>query len=387
MRIRRIFLHQRAQQSNLAVRVCQAFPNAAVQIVRAESEVRQHVTGPDKHMVYVGPRSAPFVSRFEPPAGMVCSRFWKFTSETECLYDCHYCYLALTMRILPYLRLASNIEKGLDELERVLHREATTGCKIMFNVGELADGRLLDPITELSKHLLPVFHKYPNGMLHVLTKSGTGTIGAYLQLAHLAPGRVIHVVSVNPQLVIDLTENDTPPVADRLMALGQLQRAGYRIRLRVDPIFDLRDFGYEEMDAHRTYKDLIDMIATYCIPELITLGSYRPDHRLIPHLRRRHPNSPVLQVHTCPDSHKRRVPTREALYRHIVTHLRQRFPGVAIALCKEPIKMWRDVGLSPKPLQCSCRPLISDHQDATLLQPFELSPYRQPIPVSYEIAP
>jgi DNA repair photolyase len=360
--VERLFVHTEAMSSDLVSSFRAAFPKAIVVEVQAESEVRKHLGGPNKRAVYIGPRRSRFVSRFHPPNGMVCAGFWKFTPETECLYSCHYCYLVLTMRVIPYLRVASNVEKGLDELERVLWAEAAQGRRAMFNIGELADGRLLDPITGLSLHLLPVLDRYENGMLHVLTKSGPSTISNYLANAHLARGRVIHVASINPQTIVDLIEDDTPPVTDRLMALGELQRAGYRIRLRIDPIFDLRDFDRSEVEAFQVYTELVEQIGEYCRPEMVTLGSYRPNSQLLPHIRCRYPDSLVLRVATHREGAKRRIANREVFYRHIVEAIRQWLPGVHVALCKETMAAWEQSGLPVRPLQCSCLPFVDERR-------------------------
>lgn len=362
--IDRAFIQVRARHSALAARFGAAFPHADIVTVTTEAEVRRHLQGPSKGSIYIGPRSSKFVSRFHPPQGMICSAFWKFTPETECLYGCHYCYLALTMRIMPYLRVASNLDDGLRELECTLQSEAAANRRAMFNVGELADGRLLDPITELSRGVLPVLHRYPNGMLHVLTKSGTTTIGNYLDLSGLARGRVIQVASVNPQPVIDLTEDGTPPVVDRLDALRELQLAGYRIRLRIDPIFDLRELspGASLRETFDVYDELVTTIRSKISPEMITLGSYRPNPQLIPHIRRRYPDSPVLRLETFREGAKKRIAGRETLYAHIGEKLQTVFPSAHIALCKETPSVWRKAELEMKPLQCSCLPLVHERR-------------------------
>lgn len=362
--IDKVFLHSAARDSSLAHRTLAAFPMGESVPVGSEAEVRHHLTGPDKHAIYIGPRSSSFVSRFHPPNGMICASFWKFTSETECLYSCHYCYLALTMRILPYLRIASNIDRGLREAEQVLKHESTQGRRAMFNIGELADGRLLDPLTELSGQVLPLLNRYRNGMLHVLTKSGTDTIGNYLDLAHLAQGQVVHVASVNPQPIIDLTEDDTPPLTDRLAALRALQGVGYRVRVRIDPIFDLRDLvaGVTKGDVFQVYEDLIEVIQQFVTPEIFTLGSYRHHPQLIPRIRFRYPYSPVLRIRTHREGAKHRVSERETFYRHLIDRLHQTFPRVRLALCKETGKMWQKCGLQVRPLECSCLPFAHERQ-------------------------
>jgi hypothetical protein len=364
MRVDRVFVHAKAQHGALATRFRTTFPDANIITVSAETEVRQHLHGPDKRAIYIGPRSSKFVSRFHPLHGMICSTFWKFTSETECLYGCHYCYLALTMRIIPYLRVASNLDDGLHELESTLQFEAVANRRAMFNIGELADGRLLDPITEFSYAVLPLLHRYPNGMLHVLTKSGTDTISNYLKLSHLARKRVIQVASINPQSIIDLTEDGTPAVVDRLNALRELQKAGYRIRLRVDPIFDLRELspGTSLQEAFDVYDELVALVQRKISPELVTLGSYRPNPQLISHIRCRYPDSPVLQLETHKEGTKKRIAGRETFYAHIAERLQAAFPSVHVALCKETPSAWRKAELEMKPLQCSCLPLAEERR-------------------------
>ena len=381
MRIDRVFVQAEAQRSALVGRFCAALAHADVVIVNSEAEVRQHLHGPDKRAIYIGPRSSKFVSRFHPPHGMVCATFWKFTSETECLYGCHYCYLALTMRIIPYLRVASNLDDGVRELEAALQSEAAADRRAMFNIGELADGRLLDPITEFSRAVVPMLHHYPNGMLHVLTKSGIATISNYLELAHLARKRVIQVASINPQSIIDLTEDGTPPVIDRLNALRELQKAGYRIRLRIDPIFDLRELspGSSLREAFGVYDELVTLVRRRISPEMVTLGSYRPNPQLIPHIRRRYPESPVLQLETHKEGAKRRITGRETFYAHIAERLQAAFSSVHVALCKETPTTWRKAELEMKPLQCSCLPLVEERRLQPCLPALPKIPIPKPI--------
>ena len=362
--VERVFAHRLALSRPMVAQFRRAFPLAQFSTISYEREIRESVRAPNRRAVYIGPRSSPFISRFHPPRGMMCSPFWKFTSETFCPMGCHYCYLSLTFRIMPYLRIASNVQDGIVEMQRVLNSAAELGHRVMFNIGELADGRILDPITQLSRQVLPVLERNPNGMLHVLSKAGTDTLANYLELSHLARRRVIHVASINPQKVIGLTEEGTPPVTDRLKALGELQRAGYRVRLRIDPIFDLRSFGETENEAFGVYDELVDEIAAWCRPEMVTLGSYRPSPQLIPHIRRRYPNSLVLQAETRKMGPKRRIPRRHVFYRRIAARLRVTFPEVRVALCKETRKAWEKSGLHLGVLECSCLPLVSERDYA-----------------------
>jgi hypothetical protein len=358
--IHRILIHQQAASAPVAENFRRAFPGAEFSIIPGEQEIRA-LPADRAHRLHRPPHR-PLRQPVPSPPGHPLRALLEIHRRDLLPPGLPLLLPQPDLPLPPYVRIASNIERGLEQAEHLLLQEAARSRRVMFNIGELADGRLLDPVTGLSRHLLPLLDRHPNGMLHVLTKAGPETIGNYLELAHMAPGRVIHVASVNPQIVINLTEEDTPPLESRLEALRRLQRAGYRIRLRIDPIFDLRDFGYDEATALREYERLVEAIRAYCTPELVTLGSYRPDPRLPQFLRRRYPDSPVLKVQTLPDGPKRRLPARALFYRRLVDRLRAAFPGLRIALCKETPQMWRAAGLWPAPLECSCLPLVEERK-------------------------
>ena len=72
-----------------------------------------------KTVLHITSRASSFVDTFEPPHGVVCHRFNKAVLATGCPFDCEYCYLQLTYRINPYLRIYANLDRAIAELKRL----------------------------------------------------------------------------------------------------------------------------------------------------------------------------------------------------------------------------------------------------------------------------
>lgn len=319
-----------------------------------QEEQRSYSNVGGSKIVLFAPRYR-FVERFTPPPGAVCAPFWRFTYVTGCPLGCHYCFLQLTLRFQPEVRVGTNISDGVREAERVLRRAAEIGQVVMFNAGELGDGRLYAHQVRLAEQFFPLLERWPNGRLYLLSKTGLNTIGDFLAYSGPAVRQVVHAASVNPQVVIDQTEEHTAPLAERLEALRRLRDAGYRVRVRIDPVFDLRDWGATEAEAFGAYEELAEMVGELR-PEMVTIGSYRPDPNLARFIAKNHPDSPVLRVNTVRDvGRKRRLSARVEFYQRLVPKLQA--AGIRVALCKEPTWVWHAVGLSPTPLECSCLPL------------------------------
>lgn len=326
-----------------------------------QEEQRSYSNASDSGIVLFAPRYR-FVDRLIPPSGAVCAPFWRFTYVTGCPLGCHYCFLQLTLRFQPEVRVGTNISDGVKEAERVLRRAAEIEMCIMFNAGELGDGRLYAHQVRLAEQFFPLLERWPNGRLYLLSKTGLNTIGDFLAYSGPAVRQVVHAASVNPQVVIDQTEEHTAPLAERLEALRRLRDAGYRIRVRIDPIFDLRNWGASEAEAFGVYEELAEEVGELK-PEMVTLGSYRPDPNLTRFIARNYPDSPVLRARTVRgEGRKRRLPARVEFYQRLVPKLQA--AGTRVALCKEPVRVWHAVGLSPDPLECSCLPLKEERKGA-----------------------
>ena len=144
---------------------------------------------------------------------------------------------------------------------------------------------------------------------------------------------------------------------ERLKAARAVQQAGYRVRLRIDPMvwFD----GWEA-----EYARLVDTIYQYVQPEMFTLGSFRALNQLRSIIRQRFPDSPLLEapfVKADLEHARERYPLsyRVRLYLHVLDRIRRYDPRVPVSLCKEDNEAWtvlRDKGFVPAACNCLWHP-------------------------------
>ena len=239
-----------------------------------------------------------------------------------------------------------NYDKLFEEMERFDKKSINPKFKVL-NLGELADPIAVDEVTGFSKTLIDYNSRLNDTKLMLLTKGDY--VENLLDADH--KGKVIVSWSVNSDYIADLFEHRVPTVDTRIAAAKEVQNAGYEVRFRIDPIFTYD--GWE-----RGYEELVNKIFDNLTPSMITLGEYRPSQNLITHIRKRFPNSKLLELDRKlkMEAGKKRYDfgTRVQLYSHIIRVIRKRNRKVRIALCKETIKVWNACGLDHRGMCCNC---------------------------------
>jgi len=146
-------------------------------------------------------------------------------------------------------------------------------------------------------------------------------------------------------------EHRTPSPEARLTAAKELQDHGYEIRLRIDPVIWYSTWK-------RDYLELVQKIFSYIKPVRVTIGEYRPSKGLATHISSRFPESSLLKVTSglISDGTKLRYPEeyRIVMFRTIINAIRKYDSDVKIALCKEDVKIWKDLGMPINGLSCNC---------------------------------
>ncbi len=282
------------------------------------------------------------------PEDIVCPHFLELKWATGCNYNCAWCYLQGTCRMLPYRTRLH--QKGRDKIHR--HLEALFGHNgseqgngagpQLLNSGELADSLAAeDDKKPFSQFIIPLFNSQDHFQLLMLTKSAA--VDNLLRLE----GQESTVVSfsVNPPSIAKRWENGAPPPEERLAAATQLVAAGYEVRLRIDPIVPVEDWK-------KHYDELLNLIFRLFRPERITLGSLRglqstinnaPDKSWTEYLAEKSPWG-------------RRVDSgvREEAFAYILQRLATEWDYSDVALCKEPMSTWQALGLDHTQIRCNC---------------------------------
>jgi len=291
-------------------------------------------------------RVSPFIEQFQHPIGR-CVKFYKLTAYNNCNFWCEYCYLYLTFRTQPISTHFMNYEQMYDEIEKFDRSQVSKSLKLL-NLGELGDPLAVDYITGFAKQIIPFMPEHaPGSRLLFLTKSDC--VDGILDLNH--GGQSIISFSVNTEKVFRQLEHRTASPESRLAAATNVQKAGYEVRLRIDPIIFYSTW-------EKDYSELVDKIFRFVRPTRITIGEYRPSNGLANHISSRFPDSPLLRINKnlVREGGKLRYPKnqRVKMFRTIVEAIRKNDPSVDISLCKESPEIWKAVDLKMKGLLCNC---------------------------------
>ncbi|MCJ7775162.1 MAG: hypothetical protein MUP08_02115 [Desulfobulbaceae bacterium] len=291
-------------------------------------------------------RVSPFIEQFQHPIGR-CAKFYKLTAYNNCNFWCEYCYLYLTFRTQPVSTHFINYEKIYDEVIKFDKSKIPKTLRVL-NLGELGDPLAVDYITGFAKQIIPFMPEHaPKTRLLFLTKSDC--VDEILPLDH--GGQSIISFSVNTDAVFQQLEHRTASPEARIIAAAKAQKAGYEIRLRIDPIIFYSTW-------ERDYVALVDKIFEYVHPARITIGEYRPSNGLANHISSRFPDSPLLKINRSlvKEGKKLRYPKnlRIKMFGTIIEAIKKYGKDIDIALCKEQPEIWKALCLDKKGLKCNC---------------------------------
>ena len=291
-------------------------------------------------------RTSSFIEQFKHPIGR-CAKFYKLTAYNNCNFWCEYCYLYLTFRTQPVSTHFINYEKMYDEIIKFDRSKIPKSLRVL-NLGELGDPLAVDHITGFASRIIPFMPEHaPRTRLLFLTKSDC--VDDILSLDH--GGQSIISFSVNTDAVFQQLEHRTASPDSRLIAAAKVQKAGYEVRLRIDPVIYYSTW-------EKDYIALVDKIFEYVQPTRITIGEYRPSNGLANHISARFPESPLLKINKSlvREGKKLRYPKnlRVKMFKTIIEAIKKHRSGIDISLCKEQPEIWKALGLGMKGLSCNC---------------------------------
>lgn len=211
----------------------------------------------------------------------------------------------------------------------------------LLNSGELADSLMTENTrTPFSKFIIPLFEQQERHKVLLLTKS-TCTKNLEKMKSY---NQTILSFSLNA-LVVSKKWEMAPPVKKRIQAAKTLNRLGYDVRVRIDPIVPIK--GWE-----REYFDLVDSIFENFIPERITFGSLRGLQSTINNAS----DKSWVAFLTEKSNWGKKIDfdIRHRLYRVIIDYLKDKYSFGRVALCKETIGMWDKLDMDYTKIQCNC---------------------------------
>jgi len=272
---------------------------------------------------------------------VVCPHFLELKWAYGCPFDCAWCYLKGTFRFLP--TRTKPVVKSYDKIESHIRRflsELTT--PEVLNTGEIADSLMSEGSSQpFSKFIIPIFESQSRHKVLFLTKSNN--IRYLLEIN--SHNQVIISFSFNADEVAKKWERGAPPVARRIEAAKELTKAGYEVRIRIDPIVPVPDW-----ESH--YVGLIDRIFDSFVPSRITLGSLRGLQSTI----NGSTDKSWLEYLKESSNWGKKVDfkTRYEIYAAMIKKLKDVYGYEGIALCKETVAMWAKLGMDYRKIKCNC---------------------------------
>ncbi len=275
--------------------------------------------------VIARPRKSGFIRRFEGTAtGLVCNQFYRLILSNGCPFNCQYCYLRLTLGGNKAPVVFTN---PWPEVERQLEKIPTG----VFSTGELADSLAVTP--PLLKPALAYFRRQRDKFLFLTTKS----TNIELLLGMRPTPQVWISFSVNAVKTWRLFEKNTPHPDERLAAAWRLKEAGWRVKIRIDPIIP-------EVGLHH-YREIAEKVRALAA-ERVTVGVLKHFPRL-PLCQR---EGLWSQLTESPNGIKRYPSPLKA---HIFKSLAE-WLGFQPAVCRETSGFWEKLGW--KSNGCNCTP-------------------------------
>ncbi len=151
-----------------------------------------------------------------------------FSHMLNCLYDCRYCFLQGMYRSAHYVVFV-NYEDFLDDITQLSNQ--TTEPAWFFS-GYDCDSLGMEPVTEFMSYALQKFSNLGNAHLEIRTKSTQ----IRTLLNHEAFDNCVVAYSFTPAKIANALEHKVPSFNKRVNSAEKLQKLGWNIGLRLDPI-------------------------------------------------------------------------------------------------------------------------------------------------------
>jgi len=196
----------------------------------------------------------------------------------NCIYDCRYCFLQGMYRSANYL-LFVNYEDFARQIEVLSRQHGEDTC--YFYSGYDCDSLALEPLTEFVDQFLPMFEKLPNAMLELRTKSTQ--IRSLLERP--VQKNVVIAFSFTPESISESLEHRVPSNEKRLESMHKLQRRGWKVGLRFDPII-YEDNYYEHYEE--LFKSVFSRIDATLLHS-VSMGAFRLPEMYFHNMQRLYP--------------------------------------------------------------------------------------------------
>jgi spore photoproduct lyase len=274
------------------------------------------------------------------PEDIACGPFWEVRWAYGCPLNCSYCYLRGTMRgrMKPSFVRFDEIRNCLIEAFRNIYEPQ------IFNSGELCDSLMNPP---LMAKIVDVFEEQDNHKVLLLSKCGKNNVGFLLEKFRK---QTICVWSINSEDVAKKWETAAASPLDRIDAASLVWEAGYDTRVRIDPIFPIDNWK-------QSYSEILDEIFESFYPNRVILGTPRGLWKTIHYANEAGVDMSWTDFFQENTGWGKKIDfnLRKEIYTFFYKKLKDiGYPTHKISMCKETIRMWKELGFEYKPKTCNC---------------------------------
>jgi spore photoproduct lyase len=283
-----ILIEQDALNSPRAARILDRLPNVPRRTIHRYDDVFGRVNRPYLHKrqdlrLFVAVKRGQTVKPAPLAYGLRGDKHFYFVQAFNCFYECEYCYLQGYFRS-PDLVFFVNHEDIVEEMARAT--AASAGHGVWFHAGEFSDSLALSHLTEELASFWPFFSRQPRARLELRTKSAN--IRALLDQQPL--DNVFVSMSLAPRDKILRYEHKTARYEQRLQALRELQKRGFKIALHFDPIIDAPAVEAEYGELLADLSRSVDLTKV----SYLSLGVVRFTKQVYTQVKVNYPTSSIL---------------------------------------------------------------------------------------------
>ncbi|UCD89587.1 MAG: DNA photolyase [Desulfobacterales bacterium] len=291
-----------------------------------------------KKVLFLTQNKGAFVKPCPGTSKYLCCGYQILNIGTYCTMECTYCILQAYLHP-PLLQFFVNYDDLLNELDSLFSRNRIT----RIGTGEFTDSVIWEAWTDMSRRLVSKFSKQSRAVLELKTK--TVDIDGFKHLHHNR--KTIIAWSLNTDRIIQNEEQRTASLSERLHAAKQCESWGYPLGFHFDPLII---YDGCEIDYKQTIKELFSLISPNNIA-WISLGALRFMPPLKPIVEKRFPKSKIMYgefVLGLDGKMRYFKPIRIALYRKMVSWIKEYAPHVCLYFCMEDDDVWKkSMGLIP----------------------------------------
>ena len=205
-----------------------------------------------------------------------------FSHMLNCVYDCRYCFLQGMYQSGNFV-VFINSEDFFTDIDAITEQHDNN---VWFFSGYDCDSLALDPVTGFVDDCLNHFAANPRAHLELRTKSTQ----VRPLLNRKALPNVVVAFSLSPEAVVSAEEHGTPALAKRLQVLRNLQQAGWKVGLRLDPLLYATNFESIYGQMFDQIADALDLSEVHSV----SLGVFRLPKGFHKKLVRLYPDARLL---------------------------------------------------------------------------------------------